>query len=143
MTRKNDSDTERDWRGRFAAGNVGKPKGARNRTTKAVAELLEGEAQALTRKAIELALSGDTVAMRLCLDRIAPPRKDAPVSFGLPSMKTAASASKAAGAVLEGVSTGQLTPLEAVQIMGLIETYRRTLETSEFEARITALEAGA
>ncbi len=143
MTRKNDSDTERDTRGRFAAGNAGKPKGARNRTTKAVAELLEGEAQALTRKAIELALSGDTIAMRLCLERIAPPRKDAPVSFGLPSMKTAASAAKAAGAVLEAVSTGQLTPLEAVQIMGLIETYRRTLETSEFEARIVALEAAA
>lgn len=143
MTRINDSDTERDTRGRFAAGNAGKPKGARNRTTKAVAELLEGEAQALTRKAIELALSGDTIAMRLCLERIAPPRKDAPVSFGLPSMKTAASAAKAAGAVLEAVSTGQLTPLEAVQIMGLIETYRRTLETSEFEARIVALEAAA
>jgi len=32
---------------------------------------LEGEAEALTRKAVELALEGDVTALRLCLDRIA------------------------------------------------------------------------
>lgn len=143
MTRKYDANTERDTRGRFVAGNSGKPKGACNRSTKAVAELLEGEAQALTRKAIDLALAGDTVAMRLCLERIAPPKKDALVDFDLPNMKTAACAVKAAGAVLAAVSEGQLTPLEAAQVMGLIETYRRTLETSELEGRIAALEDAA
>jgi hypothetical protein len=28
-----------------------------------------------------MALEGDTTALRLCLERIAPPRKDAPVCF--------------------------------------------------------------
>src|SRR5207248_2441793 len=32
--------------------------------------LLDGEAQALTRKAVELALDGNTMALRMCLDRI-------------------------------------------------------------------------
>jgi len=45
--------------------------------------------------------------------------------------------------VLAAVAAGDLTPLEAAQIMGLIETYRRTLETCELEARVAALEAGA
>ena len=31
------------------------------------------EAEALTRKAIERALEGDTTALRLCLDRLLPP----------------------------------------------------------------------
>ena len=42
------------------SGNpAGKPKGARNRSTIAAELLLEGEARALTRKAIELGLAGD------------------------------------------------------------------------------------
>src|SRR5215211_4292561 len=53
----------------------GRPPGSRNKTTLAVDALLDGEAETLTRKAIELAKAGDLVALRLCLDRICPPRK--------------------------------------------------------------------
>ena len=52
------------------SGNpAGRPKGARNRTTLAMQALLEGEAESLTRKAIEMAQEGDPVALRMCLDR--------------------------------------------------------------------------
>ena len=54
----------------------GRPKGARNATTMALEALLDGQANALTQKAIDLALTGDMAALRLCLDRILPPRKD-------------------------------------------------------------------
>ena len=126
--------------GTFTAGNAGRPKGARNRTTQAVMALLEGEAEALSRKAVEMALAGDSVALRLCLDRLAPARKDSPVEFQLPRMTTAHDAAEAAGAVLQAVSEGELTPIEAVQIMGLIDSLRRVLETTELEARVAALE---
>jgi len=59
----------------------GRPKGSRNVATLALESLLDGEAEALTRKAVELALTGDIAALRLCLDRILPPRKDRSVSF--------------------------------------------------------------
>jgi hypothetical protein len=127
--------------GRFAAGNPGKPRGTRHKATQAALALLDGEAGALTRKAVELALAGDTVALRLCLERIAPPRRDAPVQFALPKMESAQDAAKAAAAVLDAVAAGELTPTEGAHIMGLVETYRRTLETSELEARVAALEA--
>jgi hypothetical protein len=39
----------------------------------AIEALLEGEGEALTRKAIELAKAGDMQALRLCMDRLAPP----------------------------------------------------------------------
>jgi hypothetical protein len=126
--------------GTFANGNAGRPKGARNKATQAVLALLEGEAQALTRKAIEMALAGDGVALRLCLDRIAPPRKDSPVQFAMPRMTTAQDAAQAAGAVLEAVADGELTPAEGAQVMGLVDSFRRTLEVSELEARVAALE---
>ena len=126
--------------GTFTTGNPGRPKGARNKATQAVLALLEGEGEALTRKAVEMALQGDSVALRLCLDRIAPPRKDSPVQFSLPRMTNARDAAQAAGAVLEAVAGGDLTPIEAVQIMGLVDSYRRTLEITELEARLAALE---
>ena len=126
--------------GTFANGNAGRPKGARNKATQAVLALLEGEATALTRKAVEMALQGDGVALRLCLDRIAPPRKDSPVQFSLPRMTTARGAAEAAAAVLEAVSMGELTPTEGAQVMGLVDSFRRTLEVTELEARVAALE---
>jgi hypothetical protein len=126
--------------GTFTTGNPGRPKGARNKATQAVLALLDGQAEALTQRAVELALAGDGVALRLCLDRIAPPRKDSPVTFPLPRMTTARDAAQAAGAVLEAVAAGDLTPTEGAMVMGLVDAFRRTLETSELEARLVALE---
>lgn len=135
-----DRKSGRNTDGRFAAGNPGKPKGARHRATQAALALLDGEAEALTRQAVTMALDGDTTALRLCLERIAPPRKDAPVIFDLPRMQSAADAARAAGAVLDAVADGDLTPIEGAHIMALVETYRRTLELSEIELRLAALE---
>ena len=126
--------------GTFTTGNAGRPKGSRNRTTVAVLELLEGQAEALSHKAVEMALGGDTVALRLCLERLAPPRKDSPVQFPLPRMVTAHDAAQVAAAVLQAVSEGDLTPTEGAQVMGLVDSYRRTLEVTELEARVAALE---
>ncbi|MFN3641957.1 MAG: DUF5681 domain-containing protein [Gemmobacter sp.] len=131
----------RDGRGRFTTGNSGRPHGARHKTTLAVMALLDGEAEALTRRAVELALGGDVTALRLCLERIAPPRKDAPVTVKLPAMHSAADTVRAAGAVLDAVAAGELTPTEGAHVMALVEAFRRTLEVSELEARLAALEA--
>ncbi len=143
MTDRNSGDVAdgRNPDGTFAKGNAGRPKGTRLKVTRAVEELLEGEAEKISRKALDMALEGDTTALRLCLERIAPARKDAPVRFDLPPINTAQEASQAASAVLLAVSEGEITPLEGATVMALVENYRRVLETSEFEARITALEA--
>ncbi len=63
--------------------------------------------------------------------------------FALPAMQSAADAAKGAAAVLAAVAIGDLTPAEGASIMALVEAYRRTLETSELEARMVALEARA
>lgn len=126
--------------GTFSKGHGGRPKGARNKTTIAVASLLDGEADALTRKAVELALAGDVTALRLCLERIHPPRKDAPVPFELPPMKGATGAASALHSILAGVAKGELTPMEANSLANLVDGYRKALETEDFERRISALE---
>ncbi len=140
MTRINEPNTYTGPDGKFAPGNPGKPKGARNRATKAVQELLDDQSDALSQKAVDLPLEGDTTALRLCLERIAPPRKDGPVEFDLPAMTNAQEAAEAASAVLQAVSEGNLTPLEGATVMGLVEQFRRTLEVSELEVRMTRIE---
>ncbi|WP_292024382.1 hypothetical protein [Maritimibacter sp. UBA3975] len=47
----------------------------------------------------------------------------------------------AAKAVLRAVSIGEITPVEGATVMGLVESFRRALETNDLEQRITALEA--
>jgi len=42
----------RNTAGQFTAGNTGRPKGARNKTTIAIEGLLQGQAEALTQNVI-------------------------------------------------------------------------------------------
>ena len=136
---------EKKQRGRpFPKGVSGNPggckTGSRHKATLAAQALLDGEAEALTRKAVELALKGDLTALRLCLERIVPPRKDAPVTVALPLMESAADIPAAMASVLAACAAGELTPTEAQAVAGLVELHRRALETSELEQRIAALE---
>ncbi len=124
------------------SGNpTGRPKGARGRATVALEELLEGEAEAITRKAVELAKDGDTVALRLLMERILPLRRGRPVRFVVPEVEAAADVSAALGSILKATAQGELTPDEAVTIAGVLEAKRKAIETVEIEARLAALEA--
>ena len=131
----------------FAKGQSGnpegRPRGSRNATTLALETLLDGQAQALTQKAIDLALTGDMAALRLCLDRILPPRKDRPVTFTLPPIESAQDAAKTVSAVLAAVASGELTPADAGEISKLIEAYVKAFEVSELDERIRKLEGAA
>ena len=118
----------------------GRPQGSRNKATLALEALLDGEGEAITRKAIENALNGDMAAIRLCMERLIPVRKDRSVSFALPEIKGANDGAKAMAGVLRALADGDITPGEAHSVAGVIETYRKTLETAEFENRIAALE---
>lgn len=125
-----------------SSGNpAGKPAGARHKVTRAVEALLEGQHAALTQKAIDKALEGDGMALRLCLDRIAPPRKDSPLSFALPPIKSAADTVQASASLLAAVAAGEVTPDEAGRVMALLTAHRSLVETGDHEKRIEALEA--
>jgi hypothetical protein len=127
---------------RGKSGNPkGRPKGARNQATVLAEALLDGEANAITRKLIERALEGDTTALRLCLERLLPPRRGRPVAFELPAkIETAADAVQASSLVLKACAAGNLSPGEAAEIMNLISSHIRLLEVTEIQTGLTALE---
>lgn len=131
--------------GRWQKGQSGNPRGcargSRHKATLAAEALLNGEAQALTRKCIEMAKAGDTIALRLCLERIIPPRRDRPLSFLLPVITSADDAAKLMASILSAVATGDVTPSEASDVARLVEAFTKVLETAEFERRLDVLES--
>ena len=121
-------------------GNPGRPKGSRHKVTLAIECLLEGEAETLTRKCVEMAMAGDTTAMKLCLERILPARKDRPVQLQIPEIEGVQDLAKATMALLQAVAAGELTPAEAGEVAKLVEVHRRTVETADLEERVRRLE---
>jgi hypothetical protein len=135
-------------RGRpFEKGRSGNPggrrRGSHNRATLAAAALLAGESEALTRKAVEMALAGDPIAMRLCMERVLPPCRERTVKFSLPSIDgtltgktcgpSAHDVSLAMNAVTSALAQGEITPGEAERIAGVVDTFVRAIETTKKE----------
>ena len=133
----------RDRGGRFLRGAsghpAGRPAGIMNQATRDAAVLLSGEAGALTRKAIELAIAGDIAALRLCIDRIIAPQKEQPIAFAMPPIaKTGGGAgdlAAAMSAVTAAAANGAMTPAEAASLAQVLEAHARIIElTARVEA---------
>lgn len=138
--------TTKKQRGRpFKKGQSGNPNGkapgTRNKATRAVQALLDGEAEALTRKCVEMALKGDSVALRLCLDRLCPPAKERAIDadIALPDI-TAENLPQAAATIVQAVATGLLLPSEGQSLIGMLDGVRKSIELAEIEKRVAALE---
>jgi len=153
---KQEAPEERNERGRFlkgVSGNpegrfkpglsgnpAGRPPGSRNKATETAELLLEGEAVALTRKAVELALGGDPIALRLCLDRLIPPRRGRKVQLAnVPPVSSVAECPTMA-AIATAATTGEITPGEAAELARVVEIYARAVEVTDFDQRLRQLE---
>ena len=130
---------------RFEKGKSGNPAGrrpgSRNKATLAAELVFDGEAEALSRKAVELALDGSEAALRICLDRIIAPRRERPVQLGVPPIESLADIAGAMGVILGAATQGIVTPDEAFKLGQLVDTFMRAIETSEFDRRLRIVEA--
>jgi Family of unknown function (DUF5681) len=129
----------------FEKGRSGNPagrrRGSRNKTTLASAALLAGESEALTRKAVEMALAVHPTAMRLCMERVLPPCRERTVEFSLPALEVAPKGepcgpsardiSLAMNAVTSALAKGEITPGEAEKIAGVVETFVSAVEKTK------------
>ena len=118
----------------------GRPKGSMHKATLAAKTFLDGEAGEITRKAIELAKAGDTMALRLCLERIYPKPKDSAIKINLPKINKVADIPKAIGKIFKMVGDGNLTIDQGKTLVSIAATQVNVLEMAELEKRITALE---
>ena len=128
-------------RGRpFPKGNPGRPPGSRNRKSLALEALLDGQAEAITAKVVEMALDGDRVAMRLCFERLISVRTEPPISIGLPKIKSVENAAAAMAAIVAAVAAGDITPSQGAAVSELVTNTIRVMEAEQLLKRIEALE---
>lgn len=130
---------------KFKPGNQygkGRPEGSRNRVSISAMNLLEGEEQALSRRAIESALNGNVQMLQFCLSRILPPPpKDTPVILkGMPRCDGIESAPSLSAFVLDKLAMGELNPMQANVISGMVERHIRCLLGTDLEKRLSVIE---
>jgi hypothetical protein len=128
-------DAKRDWRGRFVkgvSGNLaGRPRGIVSEATRIATLLLSERAPELVNAAIDRALAGADLPLKLCLDKIIPAPKDQPVAFVMPALADADDLPGAVAAVWEAVAEGELTPAQAATLSQALEAQSRALEALE------------
>jgi hypothetical protein len=127
----------------FQPGNTygrGRPKGSRNKTTKKMKELLEKYSESILQKCMSMALKGDRVALKLCVERLFPARPDGYIQMPLPRTQTMQDVADGNQLVLQAIARGRITPAEGEALSRILEDRRRLIESVEWEARIAALE---
>jgi hypothetical protein len=129
-------------RGRpFEKGNSGRPRGARNKMTVALEQLLEGHAEAVVAKVIEMALEGDRMAIRLVFERLMGSRHERPLTdLDLPPIHSAADGAAVAAAILAAASSGKITPGEGMALMQMVDSAVRAFSVSELDRRVSELD---
>ena len=134
-------------KGRFVKGKSGNPSGrragSRGKATLAALLLLDDECERLTRVAVNQALNGDMIALKMCLDRLIPIRKDHPVNIQLPKINGLQDLVCFTSALLSGVSEGLLGSTEAEKLCKIVTVHREVIQATDFENRIAELESQA
>lgn len=99
---------------------------------------LKSRAPELVDKVIEMALAGDTTALRICLERALPAYRPAaaPVTFDTTDESLTAQAQR----ILESVGQGTVTPDIGAQLIHSLAGLARMKEIDDLEKRIQALE---
>ena len=129
------------WKKGQSGNPAGMPKGTRHRATMLAEKFMEDDAEDIVRAVVNAAKAGDPIAMRLCIERLAPLRKGRPVTFDLPDIETASDITKAFCMIAKAMAAGELTPDQAGTVATVIEAHRKAIEMAELEERIRRLEA--
>ncbi len=136
--------TKRTSTGQFTKGQSGNPAGtktgSRHKVSLAAESLLDGEAEALTRRVIELALQGDSTALRLCIERLVPVRKERRLKLDLPEINGIADHPAAQARIAQAVASGEISPGEGLAMSSMLDSQRRSIETADLADRMAKIE---
>lgn len=125
--------------GRFPKGVSGNPAGRPRKATAELEKALRKHGADLADKLIELALSGDTTALKMCIDRIHAPLKPQAATIEL-ELPAGASLADTGRSILDAVARGELPTDQAGQLLSGLGAMVRIVELEELEQRIQALE---
>ena len=125
----------------FKTGNSGnpngRPRGSKDKRT-AYRELLQPHAEDLITKAVELAQAGDTIALRMCLDRLIAPIKAKDSTIMIEDLK--GSLAEQGQKVISAMCNSEVTPDDAGKVLQALAAQSRILEIDNLDKRVAKLE---
>jgi hypothetical protein len=131
-------------RGRpFEPGNKfgrGRRRGSQNKKSSVAQDVLSTHADAILRKAVVLALQGDTPMVRLLVSYVLGRPSDSPIRVGPLPVTTAEELDESSEVILKKASEGKISLTQAQDLAALLEARRRVIDTREHEARLAAIE---
>lgn len=126
-------------RGRpFPKGNGGRKPGSKNRSSLLAAELVQGEALAMLRTAIQLAKDGNVTMLKFVLGRWL---RERPIEFELPPINNADDAVAALSAIASAIAEGAMTPSEGAALTTVVDSTAQAVELADVTKRLDLLEA--
>lgn len=137
-----DDKQKSNLRPQWKPGQSGNPKGRppgkpdkRGRFRRAI----QDQGDALVQVVLDAALAGDMQALKLCLDRLAPPLRPSaePIEVSLPENGTA---QEQAAAVLAAIARGEVDPVNGKLLVDVIGTVSSLSELPAILSRLDALE---
>lgn len=124
--------------GQWQKGQSGNPAGRPSGQLMSMRAKLADHVPEILDVLIAQAKSGDTVAARLILERVAPSFK--PVEKSEPLPLPEGTLTDKGNAILDAVAAGLLAPTQGAALVGAIGTLARVAEVDELAARVAALE---
>jgi len=129
------------WTKGISGNPAGRPTGSRNRSTVLMEELLEGQSEVLISMLINLALSGNVAALRLCLDRLLPVRRHRPINLNLAEVRTAKDVTEAMSQIVAATAEGQITPNDGEAMTNILSFQLKALSVADLDQRNEAVES--
>ncbi len=119
------------------SGNpAGRPAGSRNKATLACEQLLEGKAEQLTAKLLDMALEGNIHAMRMCIDRAVPPRRERCINLESRPISGPQDLPIQFQEITSAVAEGRITPREGESFSNILISQAKTLQVVESVRRL-------
>lgn len=139
MAQTSDDNTQRGQDGKWLPGQSGNPSG-RKPNAERIRQLLQPHQEALVAKAVELATAGDTTALRLCIERLAPPPRPESQAVAVPGLAEAKTLTDMAAAIVAAIGRAEISPDVGETLLGALAHYAKAREHEELLERLAALE---
>lgn len=115
----------------YSGNPKGRPKGALNKRAQLIKHL-ETHAEELINKAIGMALSGDSIALRLCIERLLPKAVEKQAKVIIPDLNTNET-SKILSELLKSLANQELSISEFKNLIEVLHKYNNEIGNSNSE----------
>lgn len=135
-----DNTPKRTSKGHFKKGtsgnSAGRPAGSRNKATVACELMLDGKSELLTAKLLDMALEGNIHAMRMCLDRSLPIRRERCINLELRPVTSLQDLPILYQDITTGIAEGRITPSEGQCVSNILASHAQAMELVNRDRRI-------